>query len=213
MRLFVDLAGELFCLRFGVEVVERLDLLALFHSCEIVGGDLDNERGEDDDGDQVGDHHQTVKGIRDVPSERRGQDRAENNGANVDDAEDKGSLCSEEVLPCLRAVMRPAKDGGEGKEEHGDRDELLSDASKRKHRVEGACNEGRIGVSGCDLTRQNVEYAAVESAGSQNDERRHRADHHRIGEDLKDAPHTLLDGLLDVGVRVHHDRRAKTRLV
>ena len=101
LQLFVDAAGELLLLDFGVDVVHRLDLLAFLYSSEVVCCDLYNEGRKNKNTDKVGDHHEAVEGIGDVPSERGCENRTEDNCAYMDDAEDVGCLCAEEIFPCL----------------------------------------------------------------------------------------------------------------
>ena len=133
----------------GVEVVHRLYLLSILRSAKVVLGNLNYQRREGDNAYKVGDHHKAVEGIRDVPSQRGGKHCAEDNGADVDDTEDIGGLCAEEIFPSLGAVVGPAQNGGKGKEEHGDSHELLTDIAPGEYGVKCACNQSRIGVALC----------------------------------------------------------------
>ena len=131
----------------------------------------------------------------------------------MNDTEDIGGFCAKEVLPCLRAVVRPAENGGKRKKEHGDRYKFLTDIAPREYRVERTSDKGRIGVARGDLAGNDVEYAALKTASGEDNESCHGADDHSIGEHLKYTPHALLDGLFNVGVGMNHDRRAESCLV
>ena len=179
----------------------------------VVLGDLNNERDHKENTDKVGDHHKSVEGIGDVPSKRGGKNRTEDNGYNVDNTEDVSGLCAKEVLPSLGAVMGPAENGGEGKEEHCDSNELATDIAPREHLVKRAADESCIGVACGDLTGLCVEHAAVKSAGGKNNKCGHSADYHGIRKYLEDTPHTLLNGLLNAGVGMYHNGGTETCLV
>ena len=61
--------------------------------------------------------------------------------------------------------------------------------------------------------REHFSGVQIYKTGGQHHLRGEGADHDGIGKDFKDAPHTLLHRLLDVGGRVHHDGRAKARFI
>ena len=173
MRKFfsiLDLSLDLLLLDLGIHVIHGLDLLALLFSSQIVLGDLNNQRRKHQNTDQVGDHHQTVEGVGDIPSQRGGENRTKDNGAYVDDAEDEGGLCTKEVLPSLGAVVRPAQNGSEGEEEHCNGNELFTNVAPREYRVEGTANQGCVGVACGNFTGYGIEYAAVESACGENNQ-------------------------------------------
>ena len=119
------------------------------------------DAGQGDDADQVGDHHQAVEGIGNIPSQRGGHYRAKHNGANVNDLKYHNALCAENVFPSLGTVVAPAENGGECEEEHCDSNELLTDVTPREYRVERTAYESCICVSCSDLTGNNVEYATL----------------------------------------------------
>ncbi len=89
------------CLYLGVIGNYRSNVLLLDLSVNVVLCDLDNKRNHKQNTDEVGNHHKTVEGVGDIPSERRSENRTEDDSDNVDDAEDKGCLCTEEVFPSL----------------------------------------------------------------------------------------------------------------
>ena len=210
---FVKVLFDL-CLDRGIVGDDGGNVLLIHLTVDVVLGDLDNQRDHKQNTDQVGDHHKTVEGIGDVPSKGRGKHRTEDNGDYVDNAEDKGSLCTEEVLPGLGAVVGPAKHGGEGEEEHSDGYELATEInSEVKYLVECTAHKGRVGESLRDLTGLGIEYATVESTGGENYESGHGTNDHSVCKYLKYTPHTLLNGLLNAGVGVNHNGRTETCLV
>ena len=192
----------------GIVGQNRGDVLFADLSVHVVFRDLHDQREKHHDADQVRDHHKPVEGIRNIPSKRRRHDRAEQDGSNVKDLKDDRALCTEEIFPCFGAVVRPAENRGKGKEEHSDCHELFTDVSEREHRVKCACNERSVA-----RTAGSRAGCKIVNTRSQHDERGQRANDNGICKDFKDAPHTLLDRLSDVRVRVHHNRRTKTCFV
>ena len=72
-KLFFINSRDLFCLHLGVNVIHRLDILAVLNSSQIVYGDFYNQGRKNNYADKVGDHHKTVEGVGDIPRERRGE--------------------------------------------------------------------------------------------------------------------------------------------
>ncbi len=193
-------------LNFGVVGKKRGDILFKDLTVDVVLRDLNDQGEERQNTDKVRDHHQPVEGIRKIPGKATLHNSTRNDHRDKDEAIDLHALRAEEVFDRLRAVLRPAENRGKGEEEHRDRHEPGAGGAEvftkrgRNQRIAVDARHGRTG-------------GKIDIAGRKNDDRRHGANDHGIEEDLKDAPHTLLDRLFDVRGRVNHDRRAKTRLV
>ena len=138
-------------LKLAVVGKDGLAIFVFNLSVNIVLGDFHNQREHNHNADKVGHHHKAVESIRNVPSQGRGENCAQNNGANMDNSEDNGGFCTKEIFPSLGAVVRPAENGGKGKEEHGDCDESLADIAPREDCVERAAYEGCI-VKTCAIS-------------------------------------------------------------
>ena len=62
---------------------------------DIVVGNLDYQGEHNHYADQVGDHHQTVKSIGQIPCQGGGHHRTEQDGSDVDQLEDEGGTSRE----------------------------------------------------------------------------------------------------------------------
>ena len=85
-------------------------------SAYVVGCDLSDGAGESQHTDQVGDHHQAVEGVGEVPRQPQAHRAAEVCHDDKDGFVDDGRFCAEEELKGFRAVMAPAEDGGVGEQ-------------------------------------------------------------------------------------------------
>ena len=71
----------------GIVGDDLLLIQALDLAVDIILGNLSNQRHQRHNTDQVGDHHQTVEGVGNVPGQGRGQNSAEDDSANMDYSE------------------------------------------------------------------------------------------------------------------------------
>ena len=197
-----------FLLKCFVVGKDRFDIFVLDLTGNVIFCDLHDQRTQNNNTDQVGEHHHSVEGVGNVPCQRRGHHGAQHNGDQVNDLKNDSSLGAKQIFPSLAAVVRPAQNGGKGEKEHGDGDEAAADIGPAKHGVECAANQGRVRVAG-----QNFAGAQVISAAGQHHQSGHGANDHGVGEHLKDAPHTLLYGFFYIGVGVDHNRRTEACLV
>ncbi len=184
-----------------------LNLLILELAVLIVLGDLDNKTGASEYTDKVGDHHETVEGIGDIPCKGRSKERTEKDHYKVDNSVSLNGLNTEEIFPSLGAVVVPTESGGECEEKDSDRYKALTDSTEMS--TECGSNESCV-VDTCDTTL-NSEFVEVKM-GKYN-KCGHGADYHGISEYLEDTPETLTNGLLNVGVAVNHNGRTETCLV
>ena len=83
----------------------------------------------------------------------------------MNDLEDENALRTEEIFPRLGTVMRPTEHRGEGKEEHGNGNELGTEAEAEiKNGIEGTAYQSSIGVALGNFAGQHVEGAACQAA-------------------------------------------------
>ena len=161
----------------------------------IVLGALHDQRGKGEHTDQVGDHHESVKGIGNIPCELRFHEASEKTYKRKDHAIGEDRLCPEQILKRLGAVMAPAKNSRIREQEDRDGDEHRSAFAKSL--LERKADE-RTGTDffryGCKLSGRKIHTPRREDRQSCQ-----RADNDGVREYLKDAPHSLFHGLDDVG--------------
>lgn len=152
-------------------------------------------------GNQVGHNHEAVEGVGHVPHKAQIHRRAHNGDEGVGDVEGQNDLAAEQELRAPGTVQSPADDSGEGKAAHGNGCEDGHPAT-----VDGGeAGDGQLRASG--LTVRHAHAAEEDHQG------RHGADDDGVHEHLKDAEHTLLDGLPGVGAGVGDGAGAKAGLV
>lgn len=66
---FVDMFFH-FLLYLGIIGNNGSDILVLDLTINVVLGDFDNKRNHEENADKVGDHHQSVEGVGDIPCKR-----------------------------------------------------------------------------------------------------------------------------------------------
>ena len=174
---------------------------------EIVLRQLGNRAGEEQQGNQVGNGHEAVESIGNVPHQRAGADGAHNAHEDEDDVEDAGHdlAALAQIAPATGPVIAPADDGGQGEEQQADLNDDAADAAGQDA-VEGGGRRGAVGAVCADAAR-------IQNAGEDHRESGDGADDDGIDEDFEHAPDGLLAGLLGGGGRVGHGRRAEAGLV
>ena len=112
----------------------------LFHA-DAVGG-LHHHGGEGEQGDGVGDDHEVVEHVSQLPHQVVAHDGAQEDKHQGDGGIDLGGMLAEQVDDVDLAKQVPAENGGEGKEEQADGHESGAQAGAEH----GA--EGRLGQVG-----------------------------------------------------------------
>ena len=156
--------------------------------------------GKTDDGDEVGDGHEAVEGVGQLPDEVGGEDAAAEDAAADDQAEGQDAVFAKEVAHVHLAEHVPAHDGGEGEKEEGDGQE--GDAAGAEGAVEGLLRDG-----------YGLEVGALISAGEHDNEGRGATDQDRVDKDAGHGHEALNGGVLDVRHGVGMRRGAHTGLV
>ena len=87
---------------------------------------LDNKAGESEQRNGVGDDHEVIEHVAQLPDEVVGHHRAEEDEHEREDGVDHGALLAEEVGDVDLAEEVPAQDRGEGEEEQADGDEHVA---------------------------------------------------------------------------------------
>lgn len=111
---------------------------------------LDHNGAEQQQRDEVGNGHEAVERVGDIPHEREVRNRAGDDHKAENDLIGADDLTAEEELRAARAVECPAEDGGRGKEQQPDRkdqraDLVAEDARKARDRS-GNAREGIVAV-------------------------------------------------------------------
>ena len=83
-------------------------------------GQPDNNTGQAEKGDQIGDRHKAVEGIGNVPNQIQLQGRAHQDHGNEDDLIDLCALAAQQELAAAGAVEGPAENGGQSEENQTD---------------------------------------------------------------------------------------------
>lgn len=165
-------------------------------------GVLDHKVRQGEEGDDVGDDHEVVEHIAQLPDEVVGHHRAKEDEDEREDGVDDDALLAEEVGDVDLAEEIPAEDGGEGKEEQAHRDEhvargLTEDDAKRGLGEVGLAERGGRGGS-----TAFVEGTALSVEGGDDDERVEGQDDEGIDEHTNHGDNALIVRALDVRERV-----------
>ena len=102
---------------------------------KIIGCQQDDLLAEKCQGYEIGNCHEAVDGFGQVPQKGRSSQRAQYGGQGMQGRKNVPSPVSKQKLRAAHAVESPAKNGGEGEEDHGqcqkDGDPLTVDRGKR----------------------------------------------------------------------------------
>ena len=174
---------------------------------------LDDVAREGEEGDDVGDDHELVEHIAQLPDELVGHRGAEENEDKGEHGVDAGALLAEEVGHVDLAEEVPAQDRGEGKEEQTDRDEHIARALA-EDRAECALGEVGLIVDGADGRFAAAGERAVSRVESgDDDERVEGQDDEGIDEHTDHGDNALIVRALDVRERVGVGGRTHTGLI
>ena len=164
--------------------------------------ELCHRAGQQEQGHEVRNAHQSVEGVGDAPQQAQIDRRAQNGHEGVDHEEGADHLVGvEQELDAPGAVETPADDGGERK------------AAERHRRKDGrpAAVGGREAGDGQLCARRTA--VAHRHAAAQDDHGGQGADDDGVSEDLEDAEHPLLDGLAGIGAGVGDGAGAEAGLI
>ena len=179
---------------------------------QIVPGDLGHHARQRDHTDQVRDHHQAVEGVRQIPRQVVPHDGAAEHQQHEQNPIGDGPLLAQQILGCLGAIMAPPQHRGKGEQHDGYGDENGADLAEPHG--EGGGDQIVFGQLDAVIDRiRQLARLQIDQTGGQGGEGRQRADDDGVGKHLEDAPHALHDRFFDIGVGVHHDRRAKAGFI
>ena len=162
-------------------------------------GNGHDHAGEGEQGEKVGQDHEAVEHIGDVPHEVHLEAGAEHDEAEGDNGVELHELGAEQGLHVHFAEEVPADDGGEGEEEQADSDEQVAELAE--HGAEGALGEGGAG------------QAAGPGAGDHDDEGGAGEHHEGVDEHGDHGHHALIVRMLDLGKGVGMGGRTHTGFV
>ena len=216
MRIFADgiqkkLAGRSCCGERGRTPQHRPKTESLLFQHvfrKVVFGDLRDNTGEHQQGNQVGDRHETVQRVGNVPHQGAGAHGADDADQSEDDLvdEDEGLVVLCEVTPAVLTVVGPGEDRGKGEEEKTELDDFAAEGAG-KNGVEGCRGRRTLGGVGGEAAFR------VQNAGEQHGEGRDGADDNGVDEDLKHTPDSLLAGFLRRGSGMGNGGGAETGLI
>ncbi len=201
-----------FFVQFGVGGKHGFDLGTLLTGV-VVLGDLHHFAGKQDDGDQVGDGHESVAGVGNVPDQIAFNDGGGNDQNHVDNFESQNAYLggfftegSENEFGGLFTIIGPGQNGGEGEERQDNRE--ADSAENAEIAGEGGQRQGGVGRGsgeGFDGTRLDVGGEEEKGGQGTNDE--------GVEEDFENAPETLLYRFPGFGSGMSHHRGTKTCFV
>ena len=108
-------------------------------------GQLCYHTGQGEQCHEVGNGHETVEGVCDIPDHIQRSGGAHHNHNGEDELIDLGGLHAEQILDASGAVERPAENGGVGKEDQRDGNEQGSELLT-KHSCEGTGDQLGTGL-------------------------------------------------------------------
>ena len=184
-----------------------LDLLALVG--RLVDGGQDHT-GEGEQSDGVGQDHQVVEHVGELPNQVVGHHSAQIQEHQSDDGITLGGLFAKEIDDVDLAEQIPAEHGGKGKEEqtHGHKG--------RAHAVAQHAAEGQLGQVGLvHALGDNAvsQHTAVGVQGADDDQGIQGQDDEGIDEHAHHGHHALIVGVLHIGLGVGVGGGAHTGLV
>ena len=143
---------------------------------------LDNKAGESKQRNGVGDDHEVIEHVAQLPDEVVGHHRAEEDEHEREDGVDHGALLAEEVGDVDLAEEVPAQDRGEGEEEQADSDEHVA-RTLAEDDAEGGLGEVGLAKHASDVTDIAArERAICRVKGGDDDERVERQDDEGVDE-------------------------------
>ena len=143
---------------------------------------LDNKAGESEQRNGVGDDHEVVEHVAQLPDEVVGHHRAEEDEHEREDGVDHGALLAEEVGDVDLAEEVPAQDRGEGEEEQADGDEHVA-RTLAEDDAERGLGEVSLAEHAGDVTDIAARERAVRRVkGGDDDERVERQDDEGVDE-------------------------------
>ena len=150
-------------------------------------GELQNHRGQQEHGDQVGDGHEAVEGIADAPDQAKIHGCTQDGHQGIGNVEGQQNLASQQEFRAAGTVQTPAHDGGEGEAAQGNGGENGNPVAVNPGKAaDGQLRTGSLAVGNLHTAEEN-------------DQGGHGADDDGIHEDLEDAEHALLDRISGVG--------------
>ena len=166
---------------------------------------LDDHTAQTQQRDQVGDRHEAVEGIGDIPDKIQLQGGADHHHDNEQALVNANTPTLQQELKAPGSVQGPAQNGGQGKEGNAHSHHHGAQPGA-EHRAEGGGDQLRA----CALAPLDGD-ALLDTA--QNRQRRQGADDDGVHKDLENAVHTLLHRIALGGGSVSHGRRAETSLI
>ena len=165
---------------------------------QVIARDLEDDRTQQCQGDQVGDCHEPVHDICQQPDQFKLDDRPGQDGDDPQDPVRHDDTRPEDELGTAFAVIAPAQKGGEGKYDQAECDDVVP-----------AADSLAIGKSGQGRTR----LSAGPGARQQDDQCRHGADDERVDEGAEHADQALAHRVVCLGRRMRNRGATEACLV
>lgn len=185
--------------------------------CDLAFRAADYHFGQGEQGDDVGNDHEVVEHIRQLPHQivaHHGAHQDEHQGdEGVDHGAGLGVLLAEKPDGVDLAEQVPAQNRGESEEEQADGHELGAQAGTH-HGAEGGLGQVGLAEGGSHIAHIAARQRAVSSVeGADDDQRIEGQDHEGVDEHADHGHHALVVGVLHVGLSVGMGGRAHTGLV
>ena len=162
---------------------------------------MDDDAAEEEEGEEVGDGHEGVHAVGEVPYESQFNDAADEDGGDVEDAVGDDPAVTAQVLDGPFAVVTPAENGGEGEGEEAEGEQ------RRAH--DGNLLEGGLGQRG---SVGEVDVVIGQHAAD-DDQAGDGTDDDRVPEGAARRYQCLTDGVARLGGGCHDGCRAQSRLI
>ena len=188
---------------------------ALFAVGQTVGrvGMLDDVARQGEQRNGIGDDHELVEHVAQLPDKVIGHRGAEEDEDEREQRVNIGALLAEEVDHVDLAKQVPAQDRGECEEEQAHRDERVA-RLRAEHRAERALGKVRLVEGAAQRCRAAAGERAVARVERGDDDKGvERQDDEHVDEHADDGDSALLVRIFDVGERVGVGRGAHTGLV
>ena len=162
---------------------------------------MDDDAAEEEEGEEVGDGHEGVHAVGEVPYESQLNDAAYKDGGDVEDTVGDDPAATAQVFNGPFAVVAPTKDGGEGEGEKAEGEQW------RAH--DGNLLEGGLGQRGS----VGEVYVVIGQYAADDDQAGDGTDDDRVPEGAARRHQCLTDGVARLGGSGHDGCRTQTRLI
>jgi len=180
-------------------------------------GDANHDLAQSEEGDGVGDDHQVVESIGQLPNQIVGNQSAQEDEDQSDHGVNHGGslgiLLAEEEVGVDLAEQVPAQNGGEGEEEQADGHEDVAEGGA-EHGAEGGLGQVGLADHGLSGGGAGSVQGAVSGVEGGDDNQSVEGEHHEgVDEHADHSDDALIVGVLHVGLSVSVGSGTHTGLI